>query len=251
MATIVTAYFQLETSKASHNKYLQWMCNMLIIDNPMIIFCDNKSYDFIQFLRKDKLNITRIIVIEFVDFHSYRFNSQFVQQQKIDRELNIGHNSFLYMIWAEKPSFLKKAVVLDPFNTEYFLWVDIGCFRVPNTKFINWPNISKAPLDKVLLLSVNPFTINELSVSNFNELPNFQFTNRISGTIFGGGKKVLLQWNEKYYDMVEKFISLGRFIGKDQSIMNSVYLLNRDICELINWKQPCDDIWFYMQDYLS
>ena len=29
--------------------------------------------------------------------------------------------------------------------------------------------------------------------------------------------------------MLEHFISIGRFIGKDQSIMNSVYLLNRDI----------------------
>jgi hypothetical protein len=106
-------------------------------------------------------------------------------------------------------------------------------------------------LKKVLMLSVQPFTPDELRCERLDDLPLFQYANRIGGTMFGGGKEVLLQWHDKYYEMLEYFISIGRFIGKDQSIMNSVYLLNRDMCDLVNWKPGCSDIWFYLQDYLA
>jgi len=254
MATIVTAYFMLEISKASHDKYSEWMQNMLAIDNPMIIFCDSQSFDMIQLFRSNKLNKTHIIVTEFSDFYSYRYSKNFLEHHNKDLEQFRGHNILLYMIWSEKSHFLKRSIELDPFKTDYFLWVDIGCFRRPNTEYINWPNpnrISEMPKDKILLLSVYPFENNELSCPSKDELPPFQFKNRIGAPIFGGGKEVLLKWHNLYYDMLEYFISIDRFIGKDQSIMNSVYLLNREICELISWKEGCADPWFYLQDYLK
>jgi hypothetical protein len=254
MATIVTAYFELEISKASHDKYTEWMQNMLAIDNPMIIFCDSQSFDIIQSFRSNKLDKTNIIITDFSEFYSYRYYKYFLQHYNNDLEQFRGHNILLYMIWNEKSHFLKRAIELDQFKTDYFLWVDIGCFRRPNTEFINWPNpkrISEMPKDKVLLLSVYPFEIDELSCSSKQELPPFQFKNRIGAPIFGGGKEVLIKWHTLYYDMLEYFISIDRFIGKDQSIMNSVYLLNREICELVNWKEGCTDPWFYLQDYLK
>jgi hypothetical protein len=158
------------------------------------------------------------------------------------------------MIWSEKSNFLKRAIELNPFQSEYFLWVDIGCFRVPNTKYINWPNPDKvAALDKckVLMLSVVPFTPDELNCNTLEKLPSFQNLNRIGGTIFGGCRDTLLKWHNKYYKMLEYFISIDRFIGKDQSIMNSVYLLNQDLIHLVNWVELCPDKWFYLQEYLK
>jgi hypothetical protein len=254
MATIVTGYFKLEKSKASHDTYRKWMQNMLAIKNPMVIFCDEHNIEFIRELRKDNIENTRIILTNFRDFYSYRYINVFFQHQQFDIEVNRGHNTYLYMVWAEKSNFLKRAIELNPFSSDYFLWVDIGCFRKPNTKFLHWPNpkrITEIPKDKVLLLSVYPFTEQELSIKNCIELPNFQFKDRIGAPIFGGGKDILLTWHKKFYEMLEYFIISGRFIGKDQSIMNSVYLLNKNMCELVTWKQPCNDIWFYLQDYLS
>jgi hypothetical protein len=250
MTTIVTAYYKLPKAKAPHEQYVEWMKNMLAIDNEMIIFCDSKSVDEMRELRSGKLTKTRIIGIDFREFYTYRYVNDFLQHSKMDPEVAIGHNVFLYMIWSEKSHFLKRAIELDPFKTEYFLWTDIGCFRRPNRDFLRWPNTARIPKDRVLLLSVVPFTENELLAYSRETLPSFQFMNRIGGTIFGGGKDVLLKWHNKYYDMLEYFISTKRFIGKDQSIMNSVYLLNRDMCELVNWKRGCSDEWFYLQDYL-
>jgi hypothetical protein len=253
-ATIVTGYFKLNISKASSSKYTEWMTNMLINDNPMVIFCDKSSQDFIREMRINKEDKTVIIPMNIKEFYTYKYVYEYINNSKIDLENTVGHSPLLYMIWSEKSHFLKLAIELDPFKTNYFLWVDIGCFRNQNTKYLNWPNpsrISQMNKNKVLLLSVIPFTDAELQCFNKEDLPLFQFTNRIGGTIFGGGKEVLLKWHDLYYEMVEYFISIDRFIGKDQSIMNSVYLLNREICDLINWHPDCQDPWFYIQDYLE
>jgi hypothetical protein len=229
------------------------MKNMLAIDNEMIIFCEPKMVAEILDIRKDHLRKTRVIETEIKEFYTYRYANDFLEHSQMDPEVAIGHNILLYMIWSEKSHFLKRAIELDPFKSDYFLWTDIGCFRRPNTEYLHWPNpmrISEIPHDRVLMLSVVPFAEKELEVDSVEELPSFQFLNRIGGTMFGGGKEVLLTWHDKYYAMLEHFISIGRFIGKDQSIMNSVYLLNRDMCELINWKKGCVDPWFYLHDYL-
>jgi hypothetical protein len=256
LSTIVTAYFKLNISKASDDQYKVWMKNMLLIQNPMVIFCDSKSQAFIEELRKQtdpSFTNTRIIICNFTDFYSYKYADIFVQHYSKDIEKRVGHNVFLYMIWAEKSHFLKRAIELNPFKSEYFLWTDIGCFRRENTRFINWPSaerITSLPKDKVLLLSIIPFTQTELACTRLDDLPSFQFQNRISAPIFGGTKDVLLRWHDKYYEMLEYFISIDRFIGKDQSIMNSVYLMNRELCHLVNWIEGCADPWFYLQDYL-
>ena len=229
------------------------MKNMLMIDNHMVIFCDENSEELIHSIRSSKLDKTLIIVTNFKEFYSFKYANSFLEHFKMDKEQRVGHNMFLYMIWSEKSNFMKRAIEIDKFNTDYFIWVDIGCFRVPNVNFIHWPNPAKIETmdkDKVLLLSVTPFTLEEWECNSKETLPSFQFSNRIGGTIFGGGKEVLLKWHQKYYEMLEYFISINRFIGKDQSIMNSVFLLNKDICELIHWQPGCTNAWFYLQDYL-
>jgi hypothetical protein len=144
----------------------------------------------------------------------------------------------------------KYAIEMNAFNDDYYLWVDMGCFRYETDIFLNYPNpakIQQQDKSKVLLLSVIPFTENEL---NRDYLSDFTKLNRISGTIFGGGKEILLEWHNKYYHMLETFIQNGRFIGKDQTIMNCVYLFNKNMCNLIHSPDICRDKWFYLQDYL-
>jgi hypothetical protein len=251
-ATIVTAYFRLNKSKASPEKYNAWMSNMLANPNPMVIFCDEASREFIAEQRAPFPSATLIVVTSFKEFYSYQYAMSFVKHYEKDREQHVGHSALLYMIWSEKSHFLKRAIEMDPFRTHYFLWVDIGCFRnAPQTQ--QWPNpirVADQDIKKVLLLSVQPFTSAELTCTDVYDLPLFQFVNRIGGTMFGGGKTALLRWHDLYYSMLRHFVMIDRFIGKDQSIMNSVYLLNRDLCHLITWRQGCADPWFYIQDYL-
>lgn len=246
-ATIVSAYFKLEKSKASHAKYLSWMRNMLLINNPMVIFCDEQSVLLIQRLRElaGHAEKTRVIVTRFEDFYCYRYIDIFKKQMEIDHERAI-HSIELYLIWNEKSNFLRRAIEDNPFFSEKFVWCDIGCFRRPNTEFVNWPNPNRIHHDKITLMVVEPFTDDEMRA----DLPLFQYKNRISASIFAGHRDTLIQWHQIYYGMLEHFIRIGRFIGKDQSIMNNVYLVNRKMCDLVHYTPGRGDIWFYLQYHL-
>ena len=78
MTTIVTAYFQLGKSKHTHDRYLEWMQNMLIIQSPMVIFCDKDSVKTIEAIRQeDSLYPTRIIITDFTEFYTYKYIETF------------------------------------------------------------------------------------------------------------------------------------------------------------------------------
>ncbi len=127
-------------------------------------------------MRTGKIEKTVIIVTTFQEFYTYRYYSVFIEHFEMDSEKGIGHNPFLYMIWNEKFHFMRRAIELDPFRSNYFMWVDIGCFRVPNTRFIHWPKpqrISTLDKSKVLVLSVVPFTKQEWSCHSLKTLPSF------------------------------------------------------------------------------
>jgi hypothetical protein len=257
MATIVTCYYLLPISKhnnPSQNRYLEWIQHMLKIDNPMVIFGDEQSFPLIKSFRQDKMDKTRFIQASFNEFYTARYYETFLKNYETDYEKRIGHNPLLYMIWNEKSNFLKKAIDLNPFDTNYYLWVDMGCFRYPTNDFLHYPNparINEQDHSKVLLLQVEDFTSQELEAKDLAALPNYIFLNRISGTIFGGGKDILLEWHKTYYETLESFIGANRFIGKDQSIMNCVYLFHQDMCNLIQAPPICRDKWFFLQDYLQ
>lgn len=252
--TIVSAYFKLPISKTTHDNYVLWMKNMLLIDNPMVIFCDKESEEMILFFRKEKIEKTKLIITSFSEFYCFKYIEHFNKHCKKDEEVKLGHNVNLYMIWNEKTNFLKRAIEYNFFHSEYFLWVDIGCFREPNPRYFGvWPNPDKIlTLDKnkVLMLLVKPFEKTELLCRKKEELPDFQFTYRIGAPIFGGGKDILLKWHELYYEMLEYFIHIDRFIGKDQNIMNSLVLIEKKMCCLIKAYPPKNQ-WFYLQEYLS
>ena len=252
MTTIVTAYFQLGKSKHTHDRYLEWMQNMLIIQSPMVIFCDKDSVKTIEAIRpEDSLYPTRIIITDFTEFYTYKYIETFERHYN-EKDHEKYHHPELYLIWNEKTHFLKRAIEMNPFLTDYFLWTDIGCFREKNTDFIHWPNTSKIPTDKMLLLSVLPFTREEYDTETLESIPDFQYSDgRISGTIFGGTANSILDWHEKYYQMMDYFLSIDRFIGKDQNIMSSVAILHKDTVQLLNPDKNARKIWFYLQDYLS
>jgi hypothetical protein len=99
------------------------------------------------------------------------------------------------------------------------------------------------------LLLVKPFQNIELLCTKKEEIPDFQFTYRIGAPIFGGGKEILLKWHVLYYEMLEYFIHINRFIGKDQNIMNSLFLTEKNMCNMIIPERINE--WFYLQKYLS
>ena len=252
MTTIVSCYYKLDKNKHSDNQWKHWIENFFMIQSKKIIFTNKQTYD-IYFKTVNNSN-TYFYILEFQDFYTYKYLETFEKHFEFDHE-KIIHNIYLYLIWNEKSNFLKKSIELNYFNTNFFVYCDIGYFRVRNLMSIyrNWPKtkVLSSIGDKVTLLEVNRFDMNEFE---FEDMPkSFQYVNRIGGGVIAGSKKVLLKWTQLYYEMLEKFIEINRFIGKDQSIMASVYLKNKKIINLVKHRPTnlCQNKWFYLAPYLN
>lgn len=160
--TIVTAYYEIEKSKHSKENYFNWIKNFMTINNYMVIFVNdeiqkNKIYN----LRLDYLDKTKIIILPFEELYCYQFMDYWNKDYERDIEKQF-HNQNLYIIWNEKTAFMKKAMDLNPFNTEFYCWSDIGMVRddlilsyiktFPSSKMLNL--IDKT---KVYLLNLKTF----------------------------------------------------------------------------------------------
>ena len=227
----------------------------------MVIYCDSESEKYIIQKRHKHLNYTRIIVMTLDDFYTNKYKEIFKEHHLyLDPERN-KHNPELYMIWAEKSNFLQKTKNDNPFNSEFFLWCDIGCFRnrpekkdIPLSEIHKFPNKEKIrciPKDKIILTQTGKFAEN-CKLLNIDGLTKEEFTfysHSIGGTIFGGHSNIIDKWHLKYYETLDKFINYKRFSGKDQNIMANIAVEKPELCLLFT--PTYGDPWFYFHWLLS
>ena len=263
MITVVSCFYHIDKSKFDISKYVYWMINFFKIKTNKIIFTDQKTFDYL--FKQIKVDNLEFVIYDIEDFKvSQDYNlEQWWKHYIMDPEQSY-HSIELYKIWNEKSNFIKKAIELDKFNSSYFYYCDIGCFRdnkVMN-KYINWPSIEKVSNQKVgtkfTMLNVFPFTEEELDMKDEHDLFKFKEVNRIGGGIIGGSKEICLEWHRLFYEMMDKYFDENKFAGKDQSIMASAYiqLFNQDnkkcneFFNLVTPKNPFTNPWFYLQEYL-
>jgi teichuronic acid biosynthesis glycosyltransferase TuaG len=256
--TLVTAYYNIP-SKFTNQIYLDWINNFLsIIPCHLYIYTDEESYQILYQMRNPFLDRTKFIIKPFNELYMSERMDTWEQQYIIDHEKY--HSKELYIIWNQKTRFVTDAIKDNPFKSDFFFWCDIGSFRSPEhlNKLINFPNpdtVYRLNSNKMYILQINPLGEHE-KLKDMNGFPKYDFIYdiRFGGGIFGGHKNIWNIWEEKYYDMLHKFIDNNRFAGKDQNIMASVYVMNPELISLVipkSYFNNMGNIWFYMQHYLS
>jgi len=258
--TIITCIFKLEKNKYDSN-YYEWMSNLLLnADKYMVIYVSRDYYEIVKELRKNYEDKTRIIITKLENFYVYKYLDYFKKDLERDHE-KPHHNTDLYMIWNEKLKMVENAMKLNPFGTNYYCWCDIGYVR--NKHYIqmymkNFPNLTKIKEDptKVYYLNIDY----QITAEDFKDPYNEKY--RYEPAIIGGGfvigrKKEMEVYINKYYEMLETYISKDKFIGKDQTLIMSVYLENPNMIKLIRGENDhfntpfCQLKWFYFLKYLS
>lgn len=257
--TLVTAFYNFKKNKYNNNIeiYLYWINNFLPNCNSnMIIFTNKDCYEFIKKMRINHLDKTKIIILEIEDFYTYKYYNYWLNDLNRDPEKNL-HNINLYMIWNEKCKFIEKSIILNPFNTDYFIWSDIGIIRdpkyidliktFPNNNILNTIDNSKMYMLYIDCYNDIPYD-NDIVLDGASEM--FLYKNYIGGTIFFGHKDIFNIYIKKYYDMLDKFIENKYFAGKDQSIISCVYFNNKELFNLIKPNlELFNDKWFYLLYY--
>ena len=171
--TIVTALYKIK-SKYSSDFYLKWVENLLKLDKPIIFFIDPSIANIIKSKRSNKYeNKTIWVELEMKDFYTYqKYLFFFKKAYKIDEERKENHTIELYLIWAEKVVFLKKAIDANLFSSFCFYWIDAGLLRESNysDNFLEqWPSTKRCFEDpRVTFFSMRNLTLDE--IENFKSL---------------------------------------------------------------------------------
>lgn len=126
-------------------------------------------------------------------------------------------------IVQSKMFLLNDVTIWNPFNNEYFIWLDAG---ITNTVYENYFTVNRV-LDKIipylgsfLFLSYPYEAANEIHGFNFNAINRFagetvKYVCR--GGLFGGKKEVINQANATYYSTLERTLNEG-YMGTEESI---------------------------------
>ena len=246
--TVVTCYYRIP-SKHSHEEYDRWLtdfisnvqCNLVIFTSP----------DLAQYLYDKRGNSqkgrTKIIPMELKELElTDKYDWQ--KQYEMDQQKYTGRSKECYILWNSKLWFLKKAIEENPFQTDTFVWNDIGCLRTNNNTIIQYispryplyDKISKERIDIVLL-------------KRFQNMSQRVFINEVhfSGAQFGGHKVVILRFYDAFYQKLDEHISQGIFVGCDQQTISTLYLENPDLFNCICPENPWIDPWFYLWQYYS
>jgi hypothetical protein len=139
---MVTGYFQLH-SKHTADEYLEWMKNMLSIQDCMVVMTESSMVETIKSLRQHALDGTVIIELEVDDLpisqlHAEQKNPEFWPNQlKIDREKGLHKSYQVFWIWLSKTWCVVQAIQKDYFNSSFYMWQDIGSYRMEEVSNID------------------------------------------------------------------------------------------------------------------
>ena len=241
-ATVVTVWYPMN-SKYSPIQYIRWLQNMLELDDPMVVFTTSQEIRRIQSFREKR--DTQILIIKRPFLSERMFSTTFWDQQlAIDSERTLHKNTSLYWIWNDKIEFLKQAILLNPFNTTHFVWVDIGCFRDGPYWFRD------SGEKKVIMKNYLSSSMHGVSFLNAGPIVGSDFY--VGANMYGGKVSALLEWHQLYFHKIKVWGDSGKFIGKDQNMMTELCLEHPDMCHMIKppekWHR---DRWFFMADIFS
>lgn len=229
-ATFVTCFYEFK-SKHSVDEYRKWMKDTLVaIRSPIIVFTESKWEPYILECRKGLP--THVIIRPLSMLHSYAtFQRHGEQQRQLDPERDI-HNLNLYVVWNEKMKFMQEAYSMDLYQTQWYVWCDIGYFRSPESNMRSWPTSSKLcllPKDKITMAEpYKPTSVIHVAAGMF--LMHRSHLNLLC---------------DRYYAKMSEMISNGEFAGVDQCVFKGMYPESLHLIRSVT-----DDPWFELKYHI-
>jgi hypothetical protein len=251
--TVVTAYYAIP-SKFSVDKYIQWIYHFWPKTQcPLIFFTDPRVVSQFETIFKDRPGPTKVIGISFDKLSAFQKLSPKVWLHTKQYDEEHQHSPELYAIWYEKKEFVLRAISLNPFGSDQFVWCDAGICRYPH-----WiPYLSQFPKremippnGKMLVLRIAPF---DGTVDTHGIYGEFKKEVTVGGGILAADISGWKRWSKIYDTTLMKYYLADRFIGKDQNIMASMILQYPDSVIMIDPPEKMNTIerWFYLLLFLA
>jgi hypothetical protein len=287
---LVSAVFPLPQSKYSTDDYHKWLQNYLTsITTDIYLYTTPELGERIKELRGPGLPITVDTNYSSpMEIPPLKGKEElYLRIQKKDRQRkNRNTNSTdLYALRNAKPFFLHSAVQNLKENGvlyEYAFWNDAASFRRTIHSYQNWPSLGRVQSVWEEGSQVSGSWKEDLMFVPISDLPHPTMSfwtesmgpieNEFSeGSFFGGTFQAIDWFYRVYYAYHDHYLSLEIFIGKDQSLVNSLFFLfperfftvwpndpeapahialNRTSPEQSSLGQ-CGSLWYYYQFWLA
>ena len=206
--TCVSCYYEIKNKHG--NKFNDWFKNTLAINCPYVFFSNKQGIEFIKQYRSSYP--TYYIELEIEDFYTYKYKDRMLTHPIHCPSVELN------LVWNEKIFMLEKAHLLNPFNSEWFKWIDAGMciyrnLYPPQTVFPNLDKINNLPHDKFIYSSSEPY--------NENLVKNTNYYHHISGTYIIH-KNMINQFVAIYKIYLDKLVDKNN-IWTDQVILTHIY----------------------------
>lgn len=249
-ATIVTALYDIGRDNIDGRKmeqYLEWFSKTLLFECPMVVYCEEMLNDFITKMRPSHLP-TKVInqKLEEIPYYYLKPRMDEVLENK-EYKLKIKDSerieckvSLYSIIQYSKFQWVLKTAKSNPFNSEYFFWLDAGASRLipdvdvrgkrfPGENFLS--QILQSPektLFQVYVASYPDLALSQLSLSHDYLYDNRSF---VMGGMFGADRKGI-EKSAKLVDeiLVNEMLAKG-CLNNEQIALG--YLLKRDSSDFI------------------
>ena len=250
--TLISGYWKI-SSKHSRREYEEWMTPFRQLQAPIVIFSDvyNQKGPCTSLINR---SVEQLPVWK-------RYKGLLTAQQSKDPEIKrVAHSARLYAIWHSKMQLALEVSCANPFQTEYFAWIDIGYFKHTLRSNTLWPTGNKHDIQdfmhnwpdpyriesalshkRMLFALINQYTQKEISSAKRGTILTSVRKNgvRVAGTMFAAHRDIIRAFSIEYFTTLERLSSENKFTGIDQPLFSDICLRNVTLCAFVRPVRNC------------
>ena len=242
MTTIVTALYDIGRGELKgidsyrpFSKYLSWFKNLLSINAPMVVFVDQSLASYVKEHRPENYQ-TKVVIRKFQELKAYKYHDRIQNTiHKMHRQVKKKPNHFIncpefstakyQTVIYSKFDLLLEVSEENPFDSNYFFWLDAGTFYdKPTFDFtVPWPDPLKVKVfgDKFLL----PNVCFDPDQSQIKDKRSYVLKHKadVCAYMLGGTKTAISKIHKKFWREVDHLLKLD-LTTNEQMILQILFL---------------------------
>lgn len=228
--TVVSALFDIRRDQWANyqrnwDQYLEYFRNNLQLNVNFVIYVEEKDQSFVEECRRGKESKTRVYIRKLEDCRAYCYLKDFKRIQSdptyksVQKDPNCPEvcEPLYPVVVGSKLDFVSQTVEENPFNSEYFIWLDAGYLHgrkehCPDPE--TWaPNNILAQMneDKITYINLRPMEDAKVGLWEFYT----QHIDVVIGGFFGGSASAIRQFRRLWYALIEECIT-ANIVDDDQ-----------------------------------
>jgi len=241
--TIVTGLWNINRANRSFDIYLDALDRFLKIPQNLFIYVPQDLEDYVRsrrdesntYIKVTSLDDIKKLYLPFWDkTQEIRTDETWVSRAGWLRESPQASLEWYNPIVQSKMFMLNDASIWNPFDTEYFYWLDAGITNTVPSGHLIEDNVLETINDYS-----NPFLFLSYPYQAENEIHGFEYAKMneyagekveyvCRGGLFGGHKQQLNKANATYYSLLERTLSEG-LMGTEESLFTLMAYNEPDI----------------------